>query len=213
MPAKHPRSMDQSEDGKNGRITSPTSSKPRIICHNNCTMQYHLRQGWTTIGWADAKKRSKRIKKTAVAGLPECILFRGNACRFWTFHELPSPGSDSLVKDPVRDSRKETHHLKGIQLLLDLLRENRCQAVARSRLSPSVILATGPCLVELDTRAEYDGLDHSVLRPRGKVVIALALLAILRGAGAARVGRITTVGSFLCRLRHGRRTSRVCLKR
>lgn len=139
--------------------------------------------------------------------------FRGNACRFWTFHELPSPMSRPLV----RDSRNElegregkTNHFKGIQLLFNLLRENRCQAIARGRLSPSVILAAGPCLVELNTWTKNDGLDNTVLRPRSKVIVALSFFAVFWSAWATRVGRITTVGCFLCWPRHGRRTSRVC---
>ena len=53
-----------------------------------------------------------------------------------------------------REGILRAYHLKGIQLLLDLLSEHGCQTVTRGYLSPSVVLPTRPSIVELYPRAE-----------------------------------------------------------
>ena len=83
-----------------------------------------------------------------------------------------------------------TYHLEGIELFFDLLGEHRSQAVASRYLTTAVVLATWPCVVKLDSRAERDiaieGLrrDGHVLRVeaaksihgRKVVVIIVAVL-------------------------------------
>ena len=51
---------------------------------------------------------------------------------------------------------ENTYHLESIQLLLDLLSKEGRQAIARSNLTSSIILAWWPGVMELYTRAEAD---------------------------------------------------------
>jgi len=107
--------------------------------------------------------------------------------------------------------RVRTHHLEGVELFLDLLGEHGREAVARSNLAPTVVLAAGPCIVKHDPRAERCVAlvslwsARSTLRilpePQGrhKVVFiansnracpAVTLGLVVGGAGYARHGRL-----------------------
>lgn len=62
----------------------------------------------------------------------------------------------SLAKRAVARIFTDTHHLEIVDLLTDLLGKKRRQAVAGCDLSTAIILATGPGVVELDTRVPVD---------------------------------------------------------
>lgn len=81
-----------------------------------------------------------------------------------------------LLEISVKICQGQTHHFKVVDLLPDLLGQQRRQAIACRDLAASIILATGPGLVELDTRAEHNvpsghrlGGDWCTLRLRSRV--------------------------------------------
>jgi hypothetical protein len=106
-----------------------------------------------------------------------------------------------------------THHLEVVQLLLDLLGQERGQSVARRDVPPSVILATRPRFMEPNARAEDQTLRQFCLRRghigarkssiRQEVVIPSDLHTIVPlisrpglvfgGTGDAGVRRVTTI--------------------
>lgn len=63
---------------------------------------------------------------------------RRSECVASTPHELPFPGARISRETLLGYDR--TYHLKSVELLLDLLCEHRCQAVASCNLSTSIIL-------------------------------------------------------------------------
>lgn len=72
--------------------------------------------------------------------------------------------------------RGQTHHFKVVNLLPNLLGQQRRQAITSRNLAASIILTTRPGLVELDTRAEHNvssghrlWSDGCTLRLRGSV--------------------------------------------
>jgi hypothetical protein len=102
-----------------------------------------------------------------------------------------------------------TNHFKGVELFFDLLCEHRCKPVARSDLSATVIVGSGPCVIKLEARAEGN-IPQAPLRSSGKTLRAWAHYAwgfrkvvfrvdvdlegarmiVIRGAWCARLGRV-----------------------
>lgn len=96
-------------------------------------------------------------------------LFRGNVCRPWMSHELPSPARVSINFV----TRCSAYHFEIVQLLLDLLSQKRRQPVTRRDIPPSIILAARPRFMELDAGAEDQALGHHIKSPiRLKIVFA-----------------------------------------
>lgn len=61
-------------------------------------------------------------------------------------------------------ARPDTYHFEGIELLLDLLGQHWCQAVAGSDLAPTVILLAGPSIVKNDSWREGSIALRAALR-------------------------------------------------
>lgn len=80
---------------------------------------------------------------------------KGNGCKLSKSRELPSPIHKlaSMLDCPHPESLI-TNHFKIVELFLDLLGKKRSQPVARCNFAPAIIFATGPCIMELDARAE-----------------------------------------------------------
>lgn len=124
----------------------------------------------------------------------------------------------SSVKRTVAIEFVHTHHLEIVDLLTDLLGKQRRQAVAGCNISPAVILATGPGVVELDARVPVDvppadwlRSDWGALRVcavvpatfRQEVIFTLDLhmlararswaCRLIRGVGSTGMRRVTAV--------------------
>lgn len=106
----------------------------------------------------------------------------------------------------------ETHHLKGVQLLLDLLCQHGSHAVARGNLAATIVLLAWPsiiedkagrkCRVSLDCPLGCAGGALGILaqpESRHKVVFAadsnrsgsaMTLGLVIRRAGGTGVGRV-----------------------
>lgn len=63
---------------------------------------------------------------------------------------IDRPNWDALAVDD------DAYHLEVIDLLADLLSEQRRQTVASRNVATTIILAAGPGVVELNARAEHD---------------------------------------------------------
>jgi hypothetical protein len=128
-------------------------------------------------------------------------------------HLLSRPVSD--LGATTLNSQKCTYHLEGVQLLLDLLSQHRCQAVARSNLAPTVILLTRPRLKKDNPGTKSRIALHASLGGSGaalgvlaksegceKVILAAncycsgppVLRLLVGGARRARTGRVGDVG-------------------
>lgn len=131
------------------------------------------------------------------------------------FHLLEDINNNQVESDCL------TNHFEVVELLLDLLSKKRSQPVACSNLSASVVLATRPCLVELDPRAEDETFRGHGLRSDGctlrfstvqsslrEIVLASNLNPIAAsvsrsrlvfgGARSTRVRRVTTFSDLGC---------------
>lgn len=94
----------------------------------------------------------KRFAKTP--GPNGCIIVRRNGCGVWRVRELPFP--NKVLARVSNRGKQIAHHLERVQLLLDLLRKHRSEPVASGNLPTAVVVRSGPCVVELETRAERD---------------------------------------------------------
>jgi hypothetical protein len=72
----------------------------------------------------------------------------------------------SMLAVCIRLLERTTHHLEGVELLLDLLCKDGSESVASSNLTPSIVVRSRPSIVELDARAEAD--PDRALRGRGQ---------------------------------------------
>lgn len=71
-----------------------------------------------------------------------------------------------------------TYHFECIEFLLDLLRKEGCETIARSNLPTTIIVGTRPSVMELDPRAKANRPHASIrrirlalrIRARGEVV-------------------------------------------
>jgi hypothetical protein len=62
------------------------------------------------------------------------------------------------------EKMRDAHHFKSIQLLLDLLSQERSQLVARRRIASPIVFTAGPSLVELDAGTENNALACNWMR-------------------------------------------------
>ena len=79
-------------------------------------------------------------------------------CVIWRACGLPSPVNfDQWI---VRQYWCHvTYHFEAIELYLDLLRKHRSEPTARSNITSTVIVRTGPRIIELNARAERNILQ------------------------------------------------------
>ena len=91
-----------------------------------------------------------------------CGVIRRSACEACSVRGPPSPVTCkvSICIMGVRE-RKFTHHFERVELLLDLLCQDRSQPIASRDVATAVVVRGTPCIVELYARRKGDAFAAS----------------------------------------------------